>query len=80
MALCGPRIENGPAGADHRAGEVLVSLLGQAGKADVDDPLARGEFMRAGRRARELTSLRLIDAKSGQFAAALSWPSAVIVA
>jgi hypothetical protein len=42
---------------------VLVSLLGQAGKAEVDDPLARGEFMRAGRRARELTSLRLIDAK-----------------
>jgi hypothetical protein len=42
---------------------VLVSLLGQAGKAEVDDLLARGEFMRAGRRARELASLRLIDAK-----------------
>jgi ribosomal protein L7/L12 len=44
-------------------GEVLVSLLDQAGKAEVDDLLARGEFMPGVRRARELTGLRLIDAK-----------------
>jgi hypothetical protein len=49
--------------ADRRAGEVLVSLLDQAGKAEVDDLLARGKFMHAVRRARELTGLRLIDAK-----------------
>jgi hypothetical protein len=54
--------------------------LDQAGKAELNDLLARGKSIHAVRRARELTSLRLIDAKSGQFAAALSWPSAVIVA
>ena len=49
--------------ADRRVGEVLVSLLDQAGKAEVDDLLARGEFLHAVRRVRELTGLRLIDAK-----------------
>jgi hypothetical protein len=49
--------------ADRRAGEVLVSLLDQAGKAEVDGLLARGEFIRAVRRVRERTGLRLIDAK-----------------
>ena len=42
------RIENGPSRKPTTGqGEVLVSLLGQAGKAELDDPLARGEFMRA---------------------------------
>lgn len=49
--------------ADRRVGEVLISLLDQAGKAEVDDLLARGEFTHAVRCARELTGLRLIDAK-----------------
>ena len=49
--------------SDRRAGEVLASLLDQRGKAEVDDLLARGEFMHAVRRVREQTGLRLIDAK-----------------
>ncbi len=49
--------------ADRRTGELLVSLLDQAGKAEVEDLLARGEAIRALRRVRELTGLRLIDAK-----------------
>lgn len=40
-----------------------MSLLDQAGKADVDDLLARGEAIRAMKRVREVTGLRLIDAK-----------------
>jgi ribosomal protein L7/L12 len=49
--------------ADRQAGELLVALLDQAGKAEVDDLLARGRFVDAVRRVRELTGLRLIDAK-----------------
>jgi ribosomal protein L7/L12 len=49
--------------ADRRTGEHLVALLDQAGKAEVDDLLARGKFIYAVRRVRELTGLRLIDAK-----------------
>lgn len=49
--------------ADRQAGERLVSLLDPAGKAEVDDLLARGEAIHAIRRVRELTGLRLIDAK-----------------
>jgi hypothetical protein len=49
--------------ADRRTGEHLVALLDQAGKAEVDDLLARGKFVYAVRRVRELTGLRLIDAK-----------------
>ena len=49
--------------ADRRAGESLISLLDQAGKAEVETLLARGEFVPAVRRVRELTGLRLIDAK-----------------
>jgi ribosomal protein L7/L12 len=37
--------------------------LDQAGKAEVNDLLARGRFVHAVRRVRELTGLRLIDAK-----------------
>lgn len=49
--------------ADRRAGELLTSLLDQAGKAEVDALLARGEVIGAVRRVRELTGLRLIDAR-----------------
>jgi ribosomal protein L7/L12 len=49
--------------ADRRAGESLISLLDQAGEAEVETLLARGEFVPAVRRVRELTGLRLIDAK-----------------
>jgi hypothetical protein len=49
--------------ADRRTGERLVALLDPAGKAEVDDLLTRGEVIPAIRRVRELTGLRLIDAK-----------------
>jgi ribosomal protein L7/L12 len=49
--------------ADRRAGESLISLLDQAGRAEVEALVARGEFVPAVRRVRELTGLRLIDAK-----------------
>lgn len=49
--------------ADRRTGELLISLLDRAGKAEVDSLLERGEAIHAVRRVRELTGLRLIDAK-----------------
>lgn len=49
--------------ADRRTGELLVSLLDQAGRAEVDSLVERGEAIGAVRRVRELTGLRLIDAK-----------------
>jgi ribosomal protein L7/L12 len=49
--------------ADRRAGESLVPLLDQEGKAEVEALLAGGQFIPAVRRVRELTGLRLIDAK-----------------
>jgi ribosomal protein L7/L12 len=49
--------------ADRRVGESLTSLLDQAGKAEIDALLARGEVIHAVRRVRELTGLRLIDAR-----------------
>jgi ribosomal protein L7/L12 len=49
--------------SDRRAGELLVSLLDQPGKAEVDAPLAGGKAVHTVRRVRELTGLRLIDAK-----------------
>jgi ribosomal protein L7/L12 len=49
--------------ADRRAGESLTSLLDQAGKAEVETLIARGEHVFAMRRVRELTGLRLLDAK-----------------
>ena len=42
---------------------MLVSLLGRPGKAEVDALLASGEVIYAVRRVRELTGVRLIDAK-----------------
>ena len=49
--------------ADRRAGELLVSLLDQPGKAEVDALVASGKAVHAVRRVRELTGLRLLDAK-----------------
>ena len=49
--------------ADRRAGELLTALLDERGRAEVDGWLARGEYIYAVRRARELTGARLIDAK-----------------
>jgi ribosomal protein L7/L12 len=48
--------------ADRRAGESLISLLDEAGKAEVETLLAR-DYLYAVRRVRELTGLRLIDAR-----------------
>jgi ribosomal protein L7/L12 len=41
----------------------LTSLLDPAGRAEVDELVARGEPIRAIKRVRELTGLRLLDAK-----------------
>jgi ribosomal protein L7/L12 len=49
--------------ADRRAGEQLVALLDEQGKAEIDDLVVRGKPVYAMRRVRELTGLRLIDAK-----------------
>jgi ribosomal protein L7/L12 len=49
--------------ADRRAGELLTSLLDQAGKAEIETLIARGKHALAMRRVRELTGLRLLDAK-----------------
>lgn len=49
--------------ADRRAGESLIAVLDQAGKAEVETLIARGEYVYAIRRVRELTGLRLIDAR-----------------
>lgn len=49
--------------ADRRAGELLTALLDERDRAEVDDWLARGEYIYAVRRARELTGARLIDAR-----------------
>ena len=49
--------------ADLQAGDLLAGLLNQQGTAEVKALLARGEFVPAVRRVRELTGLRLIDAK-----------------
>ena len=49
--------------ADRRAGELLIPLLGEAGKAEVESRLARGEYISAVRRVREITGLRLVDAR-----------------
>jgi hypothetical protein len=50
--------------SDSRAGELLISLLDEAGgRAEVDFLLAQGKYIYAVRRVRELTGLRLVDAK-----------------
>jgi len=49
--------------ADRRVGDSLASLLDQAQKEEIISLLARDEYIFAVRRVRELTGLRLIDAK-----------------
>jgi hypothetical protein len=50
--------------ADSRAGELLIPLLDEAsGRAEIDTLLAHGKYIYAVRRVRELTGLRLADAK-----------------
>lgn len=49
--------------ADRRVGQLLTSLISEADKAELDGVLAHGQFVYAVRRAREMTGLRLIDAK-----------------
>lgn len=49
--------------ADRRTGEQLVALLDEQGRAEIEDLLAAGKSIPAVRRVRELTGLRLIDAK-----------------
>jgi ribosomal protein L7/L12 len=49
--------------ADRRAGEAMASLLDPAGRAEVDQFLACGKPIMAIKRVRELTGLRLNDAK-----------------
>jgi hypothetical protein len=49
--------------ADRRAGEQLAALLDEQGTAEVNDLLTKGKPVYAMRRVRELTGLRLIDAK-----------------
>lgn len=52
-----------PPDADRRSGEQLAGLLDERGRAEVEGLLAAGEPIPAVRRARELTGLRLTDAK-----------------
>lgn len=60
--------------ADSRAGELLISLLDETGgRAEVDTLLARGEYLYAVRRVRELTGLRITDAK--RLVDTLEWKS-----
>jgi ribosomal protein L7/L12 len=49
--------------ADRRAGDSLVSLLDAAQKEEIMELLSHGDYVFAVRRVRELTGLRLIDAK-----------------
>jgi hypothetical protein len=48
---------------DLQTDEQLVALLDERGRAEVDDLLAGGKSIYAVRRVRELTGLRLVDAK-----------------
>ena len=52
-----------PPDADRRSGEQLAGLLDERGRAEVEGLLAAGEPIPAVRRVRELTGLRLTDAK-----------------
>jgi ribosomal protein L7/L12 len=49
--------------ADRRTGEQLVAILDKRSRAEVDGLLKAGKPIPAVRRVRELTGLRLIDAK-----------------
>jgi hypothetical protein len=60
--------------SDSQTGELLITLLDEAGgRAEVDTLLARGKYIGAVRRVRELTGLRLADAK--RLVDTLEWKS-----
>jgi hypothetical protein len=60
--------------SDSRAGELLITLLDEAGgRAEVDTLLAHGKYIYAVRRVRELTGLGLADAK--RLVDTLEWKS-----
>jgi ribosomal protein L7/L12 len=52
-----------PPNAGHQPAEQLAGLLDERGRAEVEVLLAAGKPIPAVRRVRELTGLRLIDAK-----------------
>jgi ribosomal protein L7/L12 len=52
-----------PPDASRQSGEQLADLLDERGRAEVEDLLAAGKPVPAVRRVRELTGLRIIDAK-----------------
>jgi hypothetical protein len=58
----GPYPQSTPAGSGSPGGELLTSLLDQAGGAEAGNLISRGEHLLAMRRVRELTGLRLLDA------------------
>jgi ribosomal protein L7/L12 len=49
--------------ADRQAGQALASLLDETGRSEVEALAARGDRIRAIRRIRELTGLRLLDSR-----------------
>lgn len=60
--------------SDSRAGELLIPFLDEAGgRAEVDTLLVHGKYIDAVRRVRELTGLRLADAK--RLVDTLEWKS-----
>ena len=49
--------------ADHRAGQALTSLLDDTDRREIETFAAQGDRIRAIRRIRELTGLRLLDSR-----------------
>jgi ribosomal protein L7/L12 len=49
--------------ADRLAGQALTSLLDEAGRSEIEVLAAQGDRIRAIRRIRELTGLRLLDSR-----------------
>ncbi|HEX6452382.1 MAG TPA: hypothetical protein VF060_23345 [Trebonia sp.] len=61
LALLTRAINGGSGEVGSRTGELLISLLDEAGKAEVDILLAREEYIFAVCRVRELRGLTIID-------------------
>jgi hypothetical protein len=49
--------------ADRRAGLALAALLDEAGRSEIEALAVRGDRIRAIRRIRELTGVRLLDSR-----------------
>jgi len=58
-----PRPQVPQAEADRLAGQALTSLLDEAGRSEIEVLAAQGDRIRAIRRIRELTGLRLLDSR-----------------